>query len=152
MYDSQGLVSQGHGAYYDTPAAGTTLLAAATRSRLQTVNEYDGAGRRTAVVQRSLGIEKWRTITAYDGDRTDVTPPSGGDRATTYTDARGNTTNCASTTADPRPGPSTRPTTRTRPAGDTASITDPAGNSWTYAYDVLGRQVAAGDPDRAGPR
>ena len=34
---------------------------------------------------------KWTTTTAYGGDHVDVTPPEGGTATTTYTDARGRT-------------------------------------------------------------
>ena len=27
-------------------------------------------------------------------------------------------------------------------------MTDPAGNAWSYGFDLLGRQVSASDPDR----
>lgn len=48
----------------------------------------------------------------------------------------------------PRPaGPSTPRSTPTTPAGQEATITDAAGNTWSFTYDLLGRRVGAGDPD-----
>ncbi|MDA2811651.1 type IV secretion protein Rhs [Nocardiopsis sp. RSe5-2] len=113
----------------------------------QTETKVDGAGRVTASVHVSRGEERWRTSTAYLGDRTLVTEPEGGTGTTTITDARGRT-------AEKRTHHGREPvgeydaTTYTYAKNDEiASITDPGGNTWEYTYDLAGRKVEEVDPD-----
>jgi hypothetical protein len=49
------------------------------------VTGYDGAGRKTFSAFKALGVEKWRTTTAYGGDRIHTTPPLGGTATTAIT-------------------------------------------------------------------
>jgi RHS repeat-associated protein len=112
-----------------------------------TLNLYDGAGRVTDAILYSRNVEKWRTHTAYTGDRTDVTPPKGGTATSTVTDAAGRSV-------------AVRQYHGTTPAGgrDTTTydynrkdqlerVTDPMGNHWDYGYDLRGRQIETDDPD-----
>src|SRR5262249_5687069 len=110
----------------------------------QTDTGYDGAGRKIARIFRVYGTERWRTSYTYGGDHVDVTPPAGGTPTTTDTDARRNTTN---TTQSNGSTPDTA-SYGYAPSAHLTPLADPAGNRWTWTYDLLGRPVAASDPDR----
>jgi hypothetical protein len=94
FYDTVGRQVREHGSYYATGAPGTTLSTATDRQDVpnQTRLVYDGAGRVTASIFQPYTTERWRTTTAYGGDRVDTTPPSGGTVSSTVTDALGRTT------------------------------------------------------------
>src|SRR6185503_14321608 len=90
-----GRVFKTYGPYReDTSPPGAALFAPTGDGAVPTVNrdEFDGVGRTTAVIFSVYGSEKWRTTTAYHGDRVDVTPPEGGTATTTLSDAQGLTT------------------------------------------------------------
>jgi len=116
----------------------------------ETSTEFDGAGRTTASILKALGTERYRTTYAYPGaDRVTTTPPSGGTPTTTVQDARGRTTSLIEylgTTAG-----SSVPTKTTQyeydGRGSMTSMTDPAGNDWTWTFDARGQLVSQSDPD-----
>ena len=109
----------------------------------------------------SYATEKWETDTTYGGDYTTVTPPAGGTAETTYTNGIGKTSyiyqyhSAAPPSTPPAPGSGSSAgasgwdqTTYTyTPAAQLATITDDAGNHWSYAYDLAGNQTSASDPD-----
>ncbi|MFG3700641.1 RHS repeat-associated core domain-containing protein [Micromonospora sp. NPDC047620] len=148
-YDSRGQVVRSNATYHATGAPATTVWQVADNQvPSQTVTVYDGAGRQTASILRSYGVEKWRTTTTYGGDRTSLDPPDGGTATTTVVDARGRTVELHQYHG----GSPTGPADVTRYAYDhadrLASVTDPAGNTWTYGYDLRGRRTSMSDPDR----
>jgi RHS repeat-associated protein len=151
LYDSRGLTSVTRQPYYNDAAAGTTLfLPDDNQVPSQTVVRFDGAERPVTSAYLKLNVEQWRTTTAYGGDHVDVTPPRGGTATTTWTDARDQTTELWQYRG-PAPAPGgAHDTTRYgyTKAGLLASVTDAAGNTWRYDYDVRGRQVRADDPDK----
>ncbi|MFC7480256.1 hypothetical protein ACFQX7_09695 [Luedemannella flava] len=113
---------------------------------------YDGAERQTAQILVALGLEKWRTTTAYAGERTSVTPPAGGTATTTVTDARGRVTELRQYHAAGNVGSDTASTfDRTRytytVGGSLDTVTDPVGNVWSHTYDQWGRETTSVDPD-----
>lgn len=149
IYDSRGQVAKTTGQYYDTAAAGTSVLSVGDNQIYDlTASVYDGAGRATATVLKRLGVEKSRTTTAYGGDHTDVTPPAGGIATTTYTDARGENTELRQHLGGTPTGTYRTTKYTYTPSGKQATVTDPAGNKWTYTYDLLGNQTASTDPDK----
>jgi RHS repeat-associated protein len=115
-----------------------------------TVTEYDAAGRASAAVFYRRNVEQWRTTTAYTGDRTDVTPPTGGTPTADVTDARGRKIEQrhyrGATAAGAYDATRFRYDARDRLTG----VTDPAGNHWNYGYDLAGNQTSSVDPDRGG--
>ncbi|MEU6964998.1 RHS repeat-associated core domain-containing protein [Streptomyces chrestomyceticus] len=154
FYDERGLTAKTFAPYYTTGAPAPTLFAPdnALSVESQTRHTYDGLGRETEARQIAGngdgGTVLAVTQTRYGGDRTTVIPPEGATATTTLTDARGQTTELRqhhTRTAD-APYDTTR-YTRT-PAGQLATVTDPAGNTWTYTYDQLGRQIRTTDPDK----
>lgn len=110
---------------------------------------YDGLGRPVAKTFSSKAIEQWRTTTAYPGaDRTDIIAPKGEMASSVLTDALGHT-------VERRKYKSTKPEgdfDATRYAynteGKLTGITDPAGNAWSYEFDLRGRQIRSVDPDK----
>jgi RHS repeat-associated protein len=115
----------------------------------QTVNTYDGAGRVIDVAQLTRnGVVKWRTTTSYHGDHVDVTPPAGDTPTSTWTDARDRTVALREFHGTTPTGTYDETRSGYAPAGKLASVTDASGNTWSYTYDVRGRQVSAVDPDR----
>lgn len=155
FYNTNGLVAVTNDPYAIAAAPSGTLSTLQTGEANvpgSTDIRYDGAGRVIASITDSLGTEQWRTSTTYGGDHTDTTPPSGGTASTIYVDARGHTTQLLEYHGGTPTGIGTPAnydlTTYTYwPAGERRTMTDPLQNTWTWNYDVLGRQVRAQDPD-----
>lgn len=158
-YDSRGLAVFTDDGWYNSSAPSGSALAIPTKAvPARTYREYDGAGR---VVDETFHVGEdgapndhgsydptWTTITTYAGDRVHVDPPQGGTPTTTINDAHGNTTQLRQYEGD---GPSgTFHTTRYTydDADRLAGVSDPAGNAWSYGYDLRGRQTLADDPDK----
>ena len=152
-YDSHGWAVKSSSPYYDdvTNPNGTVFTAQDSQIPAQTWTTYDGLGRVTNSAFMSYAQPQWATATAYPGvDRTDVNPPRGGTPVSTVTDARGHTTaqwqyRTAAATGNAADADVT--TYTYTPAGQPATRADSVGNTWTYAYDLRGRQTSATDPD-----
>ncbi|MGQ4718791.1 polymorphic toxin-type HINT domain-containing protein [Streptomyces anulatus] len=154
FYDERGLTSKEFLSYYATTKPSTTLVKPQDALAVETQNRYthDGFGRQTEHRQifgngdggKVLGI----TRTTYGGDRTTVVPPVGGTAVTTLTDARGRTTELRQ--HHRRTAESTYDATKYvfNPAGALTRTTDPAGNEWTFDYDLLGQLKTTKDPDK----
>jgi RHS repeat-associated protein len=150
FYDSAGRSKRTYGAYFDNRGGpGTTLVVPLDRHDVadQTYTVYDGAGRTTDVVFDPYNNgERWRTHTAYGGDRTDVTPPNGGVRASTFTDGRGNTT-ALWQYGYPTAGDHVTTTYQYNVKDQLSKITDTAGNYWSNTYYLSGLVKTRRDPD-----
>lgn len=161
-YNSDGWQLVTSSPYYATGTPSTKLVAAPDdQVPSQTGYFYDGDGRVIRQVLYSLAAEKWETDTAYGGDYTTVTPPAGGTAKTTYTNGLGKTSyidqyhSATPPASPPAPGSGSQSgasgwdqTAYTyTPAGQLATITDDAGNHWSYLYDLAGSQTSASDPD-----
>lgn len=148
VYDSRGLVTDNNGPSYSSSSPTTSLLAINDVDvTSQTRTSYDGAGRPTVQALRTRLTEKWRTTTSYGGDRVSVTPPAGGTPTTTIVDGRGRTSALRQYRGATASGAYDETTYGYTPAGQQASVTDPAGNRWSYGYDLRGRPVSSADPD-----
>ncbi|MEV0783269.1 RHS repeat-associated core domain-containing protein [Streptomyces sp. NPDC050423] len=147
LYDSHGWPATSYSAYYATGAPAATIQSAAINTvPAATQNKYDGMGRITDVLSVKDGDEQWRTTTAYAGDRTTVIPPQGGTASTTVTDALGRTTELLQYTDAARTA--SQKTSYTYGKYDEpATVTDPAGNTWTSTFDFRGQRTRAEDPD-----
>ncbi|WP_327030868.1 polymorphic toxin-type HINT domain-containing protein [Micromonospora sp. NBC_01740] len=150
VYDAAGRVAYTNGRHHDPDlTAGTNLKSiAAWEANSQTVNLYDRAGRTTASILTTSGQEKWRTTTAYGGDRVYVTPPDGGTPTTTITNAAGKTVEVRRHSGGSVAGPHDASTYTYNRKQQLTGVADAAGNEWTYEYDIRGRQTATEDPDR----
>ncbi|MFB7677595.1 RHS repeat-associated core domain-containing protein [Kitasatospora purpeofusca] len=153
-YDSHGWAVKVSSPYYEASSLpGRNLFVPGNDSQVPAQNwiSYDGMGRTVREEFRFFANPQWATVTTYPGaDRTDVTPPQGESPATAVTDARGlRTALWQYRTATPTGNPADADVTTYRytAAGQPAGHTDRAGNTWTYRYDVRGRQIAVDDPD-----
>ncbi|WP_412748237.1 polymorphic toxin-type HINT domain-containing protein [Krasilnikovia sp. M28-CT-15] len=154
FYTTRGVVDWTSEPYYDSTNSGVSTDLGRPQGQIPAINQtvYDGAGRAKATILTANGTEKWRTTTTYGGDRTSVTPPSGGTATTTLTDIAGRPTvlrqykNPADVGKnDPALFDTSRFTYDL--AGNLKTLTDAAGNTWSYTYDLRGRRTAAKDPD-----
>ncbi|MFI9275944.1 RHS repeat domain-containing protein [Kitasatospora sp. NPDC052896] len=147
-YDSHGLTHSAVAPYVDTTTGPSTTMFAEVENTLpsETVTGYDGMGRPISSTLYSKASPLWTSTTAYPGaDETDTTPPPGGTPTSTFTDALGQTT---STVAHGGNGIGDVTTKYTyTPGGQTATVADNAGNTWSYTYDLTGRKVSQTDPD-----
>ncbi|WP_159061911.1 RHS repeat domain-containing protein [Streptomyces sp. WM6368] len=149
VYDSRGLQVKESGPYLEKGSLATALVSVPDNQIIrQNGYLYDGAGRRTAQLFYSLGTEKWRTTTAYDGDRQHVVPPEGATVTTTINDVRGNTIELRQYKGRQASGAYDATRYSYDPGGELTQVVDPVGNTWTYEYDLRGRKVKEHDPDR----
>ncbi|MFJ5989914.1 polymorphic toxin-type HINT domain-containing protein [Lentzea sp. NPDC092896] len=148
-YDSQGRPSRTTQPFFNNKAVDTNLLVF-SESDVPGVSrtEYDGAGRVQHSIYQAGAQEKWRSTTAYGGDRIDVTPPRGGTPTTAISDARGQRTELWQYKGATASGDHDTVRYSYTLAGELASTTDAAGNKWKWEYDLHGRQVRAEDVDK----
>ncbi|MFL6140680.1 MAG: RHS repeat-associated core domain-containing protein [Labedaea sp.] len=150
FYDTAGRAWKTNDAYVAGGAPNTALFLPSADNAIpaQTRTIFDGAGRPTASVFLSLGVEKWRTSTGYGGDRLDVTPPAGGTATSTVKDANGRITALRQYTGATPSGTSDNTSYAYTRKGELERITDPANNVWRYDYDLRGRNITVNDPDK----
>ncbi|WIM96410.1 RHS repeat-associated core domain-containing protein [Actinoplanes oblitus] len=120
----------------------------------QTRTVYDQANRATASIFLSGDgvtnvVERWRTSTTYEGDRTTVVPPTGGTVETKIVDADGRTVELRQyNSAQGSAGTYYRTTYTYNAKDELAAVADDAGDAWTYKYDIRGRLIESKDPDK----
>ncbi|MFI6864544.1 polymorphic toxin-type HINT domain-containing protein [Streptomyces sp. NPDC050421] len=155
FYDDHGRAYRSNTSYYNNQPAGTTpFVVTDNQVPAATLLQYDSRGRTTASIQLSLNVEKWRTTTSY-GDVWTATVPPAGDVATLgITDVRGRLIEHREyKDRNPVVGAAAaqyEKTTRSYDmAGQLTKVVEPSGrNSWTYGYDLRGRQTTTTDPDK----
>jgi RHS repeat-associated protein len=152
FYDSRGLAAKSNAPHVEPAAPGHDLsIVGDDQIPSQTRTVYDGAERPTTQTFYSSvagqAVKQWSTATVYGGDHIDVTPPAGGTASTTYTDARGNTSEVRRFTGGTTAGAYQDTTYTYTPAGQLATIKDNNGNVWTYGYDLSGNRTSVKDPD-----
>ncbi|WP_018352499.1 RHS repeat-associated core domain-containing protein [Longispora albida] len=153
FYDSAGRASAAHGMYLALGSPGPDLFRPTQQVPNRSETTFDGAGRPVASTLKVNGTVRSRSTTAYGGDRVDVTPAAGGTPTSTLKDAAGRTVEFrqyhageTAGSANPADYDATRYTFNRK--GQRSRVTDPAGNSWGYEYDLWGRTVKTTDPDR----
>ncbi|MCX4742892.1 RHS repeat domain-containing protein [Streptomyces antibioticus] len=148
LYDSRGWEWKTYAAYYADGAPSKSLVKAADNTVPAMVeNVYDGLGRATDAIARKYGDEQYRTKTVHGGDRTTVIPPKGGTATTVITDAQGRVTDRLEYTDAARTA--SQKTHYTYGKWDEPlTVTDPAGNVWSYTFDARGQQTDIDDPDQ----
>lgn len=146
-YDSRGLATEVKGPFYTTGDPSTALVHPTESLPRTVVSTFDGAGRVTLERLMVHNSEHSRRTTAYGGDRVSVTPPEGGTATTEITDARGNLVELRHYHGPAPSGSFDAHTYDYAPDGQLATATDAAGNTWSYTYDLRGRQVQLDDPD-----
>ncbi|MEV4543869.1 RHS repeat-associated core domain-containing protein [Micromonospora echinaurantiaca] len=150
FYDTAGREVKSYSGYHTTGTAGTTLVTATEEAFVPTQmrTEYDGAGRAVASIFQPYGAERYRTRTYYAGDRVDTTPPAGGTVTAKFGDAQGRTVELRQYHGTTPTGTYESTIYRYNGKGLLDRVTDPAGNHWTFSYDIRGRRTGATDPDR----
>ncbi|MCZ7439198.1 polymorphic toxin-type HINT domain-containing protein [Micromonospora sp. WMMC241] len=153
FYDAAGRIYKANAAYYDSGAIDTSVI----KSRLdqdvpsQTKTLYDTAGRQIHSLLlgtvSSVQVEKARTSTTYHGDHVTVEPPLGQAATTVWTDSEGRTEKLWQYHGRTATGGYDETKYTYHPAGQLATVKDPAGNAWSYTYDIQGRLTSTTDPD-----
>ncbi|WP_256925327.1 RHS repeat domain-containing protein [Streptomyces sp. Amel2xC10] len=148
LYDTRGWAWKTYAAYYADGTPSKSLVKAADNTVPAMVeNVYDGLGRVTDAIARKYGDEQYRTRTVHEGDRTTVIPPKGGTATTVITDAQGRVTDRLEYTDAARTA--SQKTHYTYGKWDEPlTVTDPAGNIWSYTFDARGQQTDVDDPDQ----
>ncbi|WP_148639863.1 polymorphic toxin-type HINT domain-containing protein [Streptomyces sp. Mg1] len=155
FYDDHGRNYRSNAPYYDAQGVSTTMLVVPDNQiPSATENDYDGRGRVTDSITLSLSQEKWRTSNTYGPDWQASVPPQGAPATLTVSDVRGRAVErrqykdrnpviqAAGTQFEKHSYAYDR-------AGLLSKITDTGGrNSWTYTYDLRGRQTVVTDPDK----
>ncbi|MEU9134295.1 hypothetical protein AB0D08_40590, partial [Kitasatospora sp. NPDC048540] len=153
VYDSHGWAIKTSSPYFEATTApnGTVFLPQDSQVPAQEWVTFDGQGRAVSTAFMSYGQQQWVSTTAYPGaDRTDSTPPQGGAPSSTVTDSRGRTTQLwqyRTATATGNPSDADVTTYTYTAAGQPDRRTDAMGNTWSYGYDLRGRQISSTDPD-----
>ncbi len=155
FYDSDGWVVKVHNPYYDSTTSpdGTLFEPTGGDGSIPgwTSTTYDGMGRVLTSAFNSDDTQQWETTTAYPGlNETDVTPPSGGTATSAFTNILGQTTASWQYTTVAAPNGNSADADVTSytytPAGLTNTVSDNAGNTWTFGYDLLGEKTSESDP------
>lgn len=149
FYDSRGLVWKENGAYYNGEDPKPELWASDdNKVPSSTRTEYDGMGRPIATIARKFGGETWRTTTSYGGDWVAVDPPSGDTPTKSLIDAKGRKTQLQQFKGAGPTGSFDKIDYKYNAHGRLQSVTDQAGNVWSYKYDLRGRPYETKDPDK----
>lgn len=161
-YDALGRPHLASSPFYDgTNAPSGAFVQYSDPARIPSVSRTDYNLPAHTVTATLLGHNQplWSTLThTWGADRTDTIPPSGGTASSTITDARGRTTGLWQYHANP---PAVAGTDADKSLADvtgytyayngddtaTATVTDPAENTWTTTTDLLGRTIRTDDPD-----
>jgi RHS repeat-associated protein len=151
FYNSLGQTARISGPYFNGDAGpSATLFPRPVDQSVPsaTLSSYDGDGREIAKATLAYNVTQWQSTTAYGGDHTDVTPEQGGTPTSTWTDALGRTIEMRQYPGGAPTG-STYNSSRTTydVKGQRSTLTDDAGNVWSYTYDLLGRTTSVTDPD-----
>jgi RHS repeat-associated protein len=153
-YNSDGWQSFNEGPYYTSSApSGTLLTAAATSVTDEAGYTFDGDGREIQGTAYDDDKATWDTALTYGGNYVTEVPPAGGVSETIFADGLNQETALyqyhAGVTASPSDSSSSYDdTTYTySPAGKLATITDAAGNEWSFGYDLLGDAISQDYPD-----
>ena len=164
VYDSHGWVVTKSNPYWDHSATPGSDLVTIANNLVPNQDRLtlDGLGRTVVDESDQYSQAISTTTTVYNGDRTTVIPPTGGVTSDTVTDALGRTTATDQYTTAPTvhtpatpftgdywvtSGTSQATATGYNHQGRPATLTDPAGNTWTTSYNLLGQATAKTDPD-----
>ncbi|MFD0568312.1 polymorphic toxin-type HINT domain-containing protein [Kitasatospora gansuensis] len=152
-YDSHGWAIKSSEPYYDSANSpnGTIFAPQDAQVPAQTWMTYDGLGRPVTSAFMSYGQQQWTSSVSYPGaDRTDSVPPQGAAPSSVFTDGRGQTTavwQYKTPTATGVAADANITTYSYTAAGQPQNRTDSSGNTWSYTYDLRGRQTSVADPD-----
>ncbi len=148
-YDSRGNKSKVNGPYVTRVLAEMDLkLVDEAALPKQTVNVWDEANRPKQQLFKSFGQTKWSIDHQLGTGVQTIDPPDGQAPTTRITDAEGRLTELRQYQGNSPTGAYDSTKYTYWPSGELKSTTDPAGNAWSYKYDVQGRKVEESDPDK----
>ncbi|MEV0901745.1 RHS repeat-associated core domain-containing protein [Actinoplanes sp. NPDC049802] len=154
-YDAHGRTELVYGAHAEPgEPSGTLWWEPEWSVPSQTRTLYDRANRVTNSVFLSGDgvtniVERWRTTTIDEGDRTITVPPAGGTVTTRVEDVHGRTVELREHTTAAGASGAYQATKYTYDHRDKlVTMTDTAGNQWARKYDVKGREIESRDPDK----
>lgn len=155
LFDSHGWQTKTSAPYYtdDGGPSGALFLPNGgvnpdSKIPAQTVQVFDGLGRSTDSVFQSYGIEQWRSKTQYAGaDEVRSIPPNGGFATAAISDGLGQQVALRQYQSNTPTGAYDETKYGYNAQGQELWRKDPAGNEWTFTYDLLGRLVKSADPD-----
>ncbi|GAA0585531.1 hypothetical protein HPO96_10520 [Kribbella sandramycini] len=152
LTDSRGQVVKQNGPYYNNAPLGFEIVKPTDESKLpaQKLTTFDALGRPQVESFKTNGVQQWaRTHTNGTGVET-IEPPTGEQATTRITDLQGRLVELRAYAGNKATGAYDKTTYAYTTSGQIASVTDPAGNVWSYKYDLRGRKIEDNDPDR-GP-
>ncbi|MER7761922.1 RHS repeat-associated core domain-containing protein [Streptomyces sp. NPDC097619] len=155
FYDDHGRAYLTNAPYFNSSAvSGTMFSALANQVPAATRDTYDGRGRVLTSTLLSLNTPKWSTTHTYGADWSAGVPPNGGTATLQIDDLRGRVTErrqykdrtpligAAATQYE-------KHTYTYDTTGQLEQIKDTTGrNTWSYTYDLRGRQTSSTDPDK----
>ncbi len=148
-YDSRGNEIKVNGPYVSRVLAEKELkLVDEAALPKQTVNVWDAANRPKQQIFKSLGQPKWSIDHTVATNVQTIDPPDGQTPTTRINDAEGRLIELRQYQGNTATGAYDKTTYTYAPGGQLASTTDPAGNVWSYEYDVQGRKIEESDPDK----
>ncbi|MEV1007137.1 DddA-like double-stranded DNA deaminase toxin [Streptomyces sp. NPDC049881] len=154
LYDNRGQTDRTYASYYTTGGPRAELFNPAQPGDIesQTAFAYDGLGR--VVTERRLAgngdgtTNEWARATyTHGGDRVSVDPIDGETATTTLTDVQGRTTELWQYHGSTPTGEHDVTRFEYDARDELIRAEDPAGNEWTWEYDILGRLRTTEDPD-----
>ncbi|GAA4937788.1 hypothetical protein GCM10023237_69970 [Streptomyces coeruleoprunus] len=149
FYDSRGLIWKENGAHFNDKDASPGLWTSDdNKVPASTRMEYDGQGRPVATIARKFGEETWRTTTTYGVTGSRWTRPRARRRPCPWSTHRAASWSFASSRVDGPSGAYDKTTYTYERRGMLESVTDQAGNVWSYKYDLRGRMYESKDPDK----
>ncbi|WP_374008776.1 RHS repeat-associated core domain-containing protein [Leifsonia sp. LS-T14] len=150
VYDTQGRSVSSLGPYWATANPSTSLFVPTSWNQVPTRTDtrFDAAGRTLTSVLYTFGDETKRTSYAYPGaDRVDVTPPAGAAPSTTISNSIDQRTSLTQYSGESPTGDGLTTRYEYDFRGSMSAMVDTVGNRWSWAFDTLGNQVSATDPD-----
>ncbi len=152
-YNTAGTVHRVNDKYFAPSEPSNELFIPANDTVIpsRTETSYDGLGRQTEVATFHGGELAYKSTTAYDDERSTVTPPTGGVATRTTTDLYDRVARIEQfTNADRTQANTTRYFYNSR--GDRTRIEDAEGNTWTHHYDARRQEIRVDDPDKGSSK
>ncbi|GAA1591910.1 RHS repeat-associated core domain-containing protein [Kribbella karoonensis] len=150
LTDSRGQIVKQNGPYADDAPLGFDIVKPVDEKRVpaQKLTSYDALGRPQQESFVSMGVQQWtRSHTNGTGIET-IEPPDGEQATTRISDVQGRLLELRAYHGSKATGDYDSTKYTYTPTGQLETVTDPAGNVWSYKYDLRGRQIESRDPDR----
>ncbi|GAA0586416.1 RHS repeat protein [Kribbella sandramycini] len=152
-YDSRGLAAKELGPYWSqTPLAERFSAGDQNVIPTQKLVTFDGAGRTTEETFKSARTVKWSTKRKNSANEETVEPQQGEQATTKVTNGDGRVTELRQYHGQTATGTFDKTSYEYNTRGLPTMVTDPAGNKWTWEYDLQGRKTKEVDPDKGTSR